>query len=399
MKLSKRAVATTPSVTVELNARVLELKNSGVDIIKFNIGEPDFNTPRPICDAAKLAMDQGQTKYTAVPGTAALRQAIAGKLERDNHVWYNSSEICVTTGAKQALFETVMALAEEGDEVIIPTPCWVSYESMVAIAGAKAVLVPTVEAGENQFDLDIPAIERAITPNTRAIIINTPNNPTGVVYGEALLRELADLAIRHGILIISDEVYEKLLYNDKCHFSIASISEEAKQHAVTVNGYSKTYAMTGWRLGYLAGPKELIKAVSRLQGHITGGTCSISQAAGLAADTGDDDSVEQMRQIFDRRRQQMLSICRELLGVSCREPDGAFYLMPDFSSYYGKRAGERLIQNSVDLAGYLLEEAHVAVVPGDGFRAPNCLRLSYSTSEACIEKGMGQIRAALEKLQ
>ena len=214
MKLSKRAVATTPSVTVELNARVLELKNSGVDIIKFNIGEPDFNTPRPICDAAKLAMDQGQTKYTAVPGTAALRQAIAGKLERDNHVWYNSSEICVTTGAKQALFETVMALAEEGDEVIIPTPCWVSYESMVAIAGAKAVLVPTVEAGENQFDLDIPAIERAITPNTRAIIINTPNNPTGVVYGEALLRELADLAIRHGILIISDEIAQTYTYDD-----------------------------------------------------------------------------------------------------------------------------------------------------------------------------------------
>lgn len=399
MKLSKRAATAIPSATVELNARVLELKNSGVDIIKFNIGEPDFNTPSFICDAAKLAMDKGQTKYTAVPGTAPLRQAIAKKLERDNHVRYDSSEICVTTGAKQALFETVMALVEDGDEVILPIPCWVSYESMVAIAGAKAVLVPTVETGENQFDLDIPAIEKAITPRTRAIIINTPNNPTGVVYREEVLRELADLAIRRDILVISDEVYEKLLYNGKRHFSIASVSEAAKQHTVTINGYSKTYAMTGWRLGYLAGPKELIKAVSRMQGHITGGTSSISQAAGLAADEGDGASVEQMRQIFDRRRKLMLALCRELPDVICREPDGAFYLMPDFSRCFGKQADGRTIRDGVALAGYLLEEAHVAVVPGDGFRAPNCLRLSYSTSEENIEKGMGRIKAALEKLK
>lgn len=399
MKLSKRAMSVSPSATVELNARVLELKNNGVDIIKFNIGEPDFNTPASICDGAKRAMDDGQTKYTAVPGTKALRQAIAAKQERENGIHYDLSELCVTTGAKQALFETLMALVETGNEVIIPTPCWVSYESMVTIAGAEPILVPTIQEGDCRYDLDLSAIEEAVTPRTRAIVINTPNNPSGAVYSETSLRGLADLAVRKDLLVISDEVYEKLIYNGKRHFSIASISKEAKEHVVTINGFSKTFAMTGWRLGYLAGPKALVKAVSGLQGHITGGTSSISQAAGVAALADDGASAEQMRRIFDARRKKMLFLCRQLPDVTCREPDGAFYLLPDFSRYFGRNVGERVIRNSLDLAGYLLDEAHVAVVPGDSFRAPKCLRFSYSTSEQNIEEGMGRIKAALKKLR
>ena len=398
MKLSDRANAIHGSATVELNARVLALKKSGVDIIKFNIGEPDFNTPENICDAGKRAMDEGKTRYTAVPGTAELREQISKKLREDNGLSYAVNEICVTTGAKQAIFETMMALVQAGDEVIIPTPCWVSYESMVKIAGAEPVFVPTKQT-DDLFNLDIPAIAAAVTPKTRAIIINTPNNPTGVVYPKETLLELLELAVKHDFMIIADEIYEKLIYNGQKHFSIASVSEEAKAHVVTINGFSKSYAMTGWRLGYLAGPQELVKAVQRLQGHITSAACSISQAAALEALAGPQDSVAEMKAAFDENRVTMFKLCSQIPHVTCREPDGAFYLMPDVSWYYGKSADGTQVKNSADLANYLLEKAHVAVVPGDSFRAPDCIRLSYSNSLKNIERGMEQMRQALAELK
>lgn len=399
MRLSNRANAIHGSVTVELNARVLALKKGGVNIIKFNIGEPDFNTPANICDAGKHAMDEGKTHYTAVPGMVELREQISRKLLEDNNLSYSTNEICVTTGAKQALFETMMALVQEGDEVIIPTPCWVSYESMVKIAGAEPVLVPTKQEGEDRFNLDIPAIEAAVTSNTRAIIICTPNNPTGVVYSESVLLELLDLAIRYELIIVADEIYEKLIYNGQKHFSIASVSEKAKAHVVTINGFSKSYAMTGWRLGYLAGPKELVNAVQRLQGHITSATCSISQAAGIEALAGPQASVEKMKEAFNTNRLAMYRLCNEIPHLTCREPDGAFYLMPDVSWYYGKSVDGVTIHNSVDLANYLLDKAHVAVVPGDGFRSPECIRLSYSNSLENIERGMEQMKQAFMQLK
>lgn len=398
MILSERTAAVVPSATVVLNSKVLELKRSGVEVIKMNIGEPDFNTPENICAAAKAAMDQGQTRYTAVPGTIELREAIAQKLHRDNGLSYDPSEICVTTGAKLALMETLMATVQKGDEVIIPTPCWVSYENMVRIAGATPVFVPTSTDPENRFALDVDAIRSAVTDRTRAVVINTPNNPTGAVYSEESLRQLVDLAIAHNFIVITDEVYEKLVYGGKTHCSAASFSEAAKACCVTVNGFSKSYAMTGWRLGYLAGPKELVKAVSKLQGHITSGTSSVSQAAGVEALTGPQDSILQMRQAFDRRRQLMQRMCNEIPHVSCREALGAFYLMPDLSWYFGKSVDGKVIANAQDIAAYLLEAAHIAVVPGDAFRAPDCIRLSYSNSMENIERGMKQMRQALERL-
>ncbi len=399
MKLSDRTRAVPPSATVELNARVLELKRSGINVIKLNIGEPDFDTPENIREAAKHAIDNGQTRYTAVTGTLDLRQAICRKLQAENGLSYEVSEICVTTGAKQALLETMMAAVQPGDEVILPTPCWVSYESMVQIAGATPVFVSTSQKEETLFQLDLQAIERAITEKTRAIIINTPNNPTGVVYSEESLRKLAELAVKHDFLIVADEIYEHLIYGDAVHFSIASISEEVRQRVITINGFSKSYAMTGWRLGYMAGPKEFIKAVTRLQGHITSATSSISQAAGVEAISGPQDSVELMRKEFDARRQLMLRLCLEIPHVTCTNPTGAFYLMPNVSWYFGKSANGKIVANAKDLAAYLLEAAKVAVVPGDAFRAPECIRLSYSNSQENIEAGMKLIRDALAQLQ
>lgn len=399
MTFSDRVNAVAPSATSVLNARILELKNAGMDIIKINIGEPDFNTPDNICKAASDAMRGGETKYTGIPGTIALRKAISRKLKEDNGLEYTIDEICVTTGAKQALMETIMAIVQQGDEVIIPTPCWVSYESMVKINGATPVFVSTSQAFETRYELDIDTIESAITDRTKAIIICNPNNPTGIVYSESSLRSLMELAIKHDILIISDEIYEKLVYDGAQHFSIASISEEAKSHTVTVNGFSKSYAMTGWRLGYLCAPKELIKAVTKLQSHNTSNACSIAQAAGVEALRGPQESVAAMCSEFDRRRRMMYTAWNELPHITCPNSKGAFYLLPDVSWYYGKKAGGKTIRNAQDFANYLLDEARVAVVPGDAFRAPDCIRVSYSNSYENLEIALERVRKALEKIK
>lgn len=394
MKLSKRADTIVPSVTVELNAKVAQMIREGIDVVKMNIGEPDFDTPDLVKEAAKAALDAGFTKYTPVPGIPELREAVSEKFRKDNGLVYQPGEICVSTGAKQAIMNALLVLCQEGDEVIIPTPCWVSYESMVEITGAVPVTVPTAK----DFHLDLDAIERAVNERTRAVIINTPNNPTGTVYKREELNKLAELASEHDFFVISDEVYEKLIYEGEEHVSIASLSDAAWRHTITVNGVSKAYAMTGWRIGYMAAPAPLVKKASGLQGHMTSAANSIAQMAAVKALCGSQESVEQMQKEFDKRRQAMYARLSQMDGISCLNACGAFYLMPDVSSFYGKKTEKCVIKNSVDMAGYLLEEARIAVVPGDAFRAPDNLRLAYSNSMENLMRGLDRMEAALKKL-
>ena len=396
---SARANSVTPSATVELNAKVAQMIRDGMDVIKLNIGEPDFHTPDNIKCAAKAAIDQNFTKYTPVPGIPDLRAAIQKKLEQDNSLRYDASEICVTTGAKQALFESILTLVDPGDEVILPTPCWVSYEDMVKIAGGKPVLVPTRSQGPNRYHLDLEAIEGAVSPRTVAVMINTPNNPSGAVYSREELEGLIRLAVKYDFWIVSDEVYEKLIYEGLEHISAAAISQEAWERTVTINGCSKSYAMTGWRVGYAAGPAQFIKRMKGLQGHITSGITSIAQKAALEAISGPQESVEVMHREFDRRRQKMYQMICQIPNVTCPMAQGAFYLLPDVSAYFGKKWGEKVIKDSYDMAAYLLDQAMVAVVPGDSFRAAGCLRLSYSNSMENLQEGVTRIAKALSKLK
>ncbi len=398
MKLSKRIQNIAPSATLAFTDRVAEMRAKGIDVIAFNVGEPDFDTPENIRKAGCKAIESGKTRYTPAAGIADLRKVIAEKLLRENGMKYDPAAISVGTGAKQPLCNTVLALCEEGDEVILPTPCWVSYVEMIKLAGAKPVLVPTSE--KNGFQLDVAAIEKAVTDKTVAILINTPNNPTGAVYSEETLRALAKVALDHDLMVISDEVYEKLTYNGKKHFSIGSISPEMQEHTVTINGVSKAYAMTGWRIGYAAGPLPLIKGINKLQGHATSNPCSISQYASVEAIGGPQDSVETMRVEFDRRRQMLVKKLNEMPGISCADADGAFYLMPNVSAYFGKTAPDgTVIKDDVALADYLLNEAHIAVVQGSAFEYPASVRISYSNSFEALTEGMRRMEEALAKLK
>jgi len=384
-------------MTLELTGKVADLRRQGIDIIAYNLGEPDFGTPENICEAAKAALDAQKTKYTAVAGIAELREAICEKLLKDNHVSYKPNQICVGTGAKQPLVNAVLALCEEGDEVIVPTPCWVSYLEMVKLSGATPVLVRNRE--EDGFALNIEGIKKAITPKTKAIMINTPNNPTGAVYTEEALRELAALACEHDFYIISDEVYEKLIYEAKSHFCVASISDEVKERCVIINGFSKAYSMTGWRIGYAAGSTAIIKGMSSLQGHTTSNTCSIAQYAALEALRGPQESLETMRVEFDKRRKFLVERLNAMDGITCVNADGAFYLMPNVTAFFGRSYNGKTIKDSFDMADYLLEEARIAVVPGAAFEAPENLRISYSNSMEALVEGMDRMEAALKKLQ
>lgn len=393
---TERASRVSPSSLVDLNAKIAQMIQDGVDVIKLNIGEPDFNTPDNIKKAACAAIEANFTRYTPTPGIADLRKIICERLEKDFGASYKPAQITVTTGAKQALFESVMVLAEEGDEVLLPVPCWVSYEDMVKIASAKPVLVPPKDVPGERFHLDLEAIEAAITDRTTAIIINSPNNPTGVVYNQKELEMLAELAEKHDFWIISDEVYEKLLYNDAKYVSMAQVAPE---RSVVVNGCSKTYAMTGWRVGYAAAPVDFSKKLQGLQGHITSGINAIAQKAACEAWGGPQDSVEVMRRQFARRLEMMYAKLNAMPGISCVRPDGAFYLMPDISSYFGKAFNGRVINDSRDMADYLLDEARIAVAPGDSFHAAGYLRLSYSNSLENLEIALERMEAALANLK
>ena len=395
--ITKRIQNMTPSATVALNSRVTELKANGMDIIALNVGEPDFGTPDHICRAACEALEQQKTKYTAVSGIPALREAICEKLRADNGAVYTPAQISVGVGAKQPLLNAVLALCEAGDEVIIPTPCWVSYIEMVKLAEATPVLVPDREA--DGFALNLEGIRAAITPRTKAIMLNTPNNPTGAVYTEAQLRELADLAYAHDFYIISDEVYEKLVYDGAKHVCAASLSKEAWERTVVINGFSKAYAMTGWRLGYAAAPTKIIQGMNSLQSHMTSCTSSIAQYAGVEALRGPQEPLETMRRAFDARRRFLLERLNAMDGVTCVNASGAFYLLPNVSAYFGSTFEGKPIRDSFDLAEYLLDQAHVAVVPGAAFEAPENLRIAYSNSMENLTRGMDQMEAALAKLR
>lgn len=394
--LTERVKNISPSMTLALTDKIADLRRQGVDIITLSLGEPDFGTPDNICEAAIKAIKEQKTKYTATAGIADLREAICEKLKNENGVTYAPSEICVGTGAKQPLVDAVLAICEEGDEVIVPTPCWVSYLEMVKLAGAKAVIVKNLE--EDGFALNIEGIKKAITPKTKAIMINTPNNPTGAVYTKEALTALAELAIEHDFYIISDEVYEKLTYEGLTHFCVASISKEVRDRCAIINGFSKAYSMTGWRIGYAAGCIDLIKKMVALQGHTTSNTCSIAQYAAVEALKGPQESLEIMRQEFDRRRKFLLERLNSIKGITCVNARGAFYLMPNITSFYGKSYNGKTIQSSFDVADYLLEEAKVAVMPGGAFEAPDNLRISYSNSMENLIESMNRIEAALDKL-
>lgn len=393
--ISKRVSNLSQSQTLAMSQKSNELKAQGVDVINLSVGEPDFHTPDRIKQAAVRAIDDNFTFYSPVPGYMSLRKAIADKLSRENGLEFAPEQIVVSGGAKQALCNVILSTVNPGDEVIIPTPAWVSYVEMVKLAEGTNVLVPS--GIEDDFKITPDRLEAAITPRTRMILICSPSNPTGSVYTRDELAALVAVIARHpGIIVLADEIYEHINYTGS-FTSLASFPEIADR-TVVVNGVSKAYAMTGWRIGYCAAPLPVAKACTKLQGQYTSGASSVAQKAAEAAYTGSQDCVENMRRAFERRRNLVVRLAREIKGVNVNEPQGAFYLFPEVSSFFGKRCGDRVINNSSDLAMYLLEVAHVATVAGDAFCAPGYIRLSYATSDENITEAMRRIAEALGKL-
>jgi aspartate aminotransferase len=384
-----------------MSQKSAEMKAQGIDVINMSVGEPDFNTPEHIKDAAKLAIDQNYSRYSPVPGYADLRQAISNKLKRENGLDYSPSEILVSNGAKQSVCNTVMTLVNPGDEVIIPAPYWVSYPQMVLLAGGNPVIVQA--SFDQDFKMTPQQLEAAITPKTRLIILCSPSNPTGSVYNKEELRALAIIILQHeDLFVLADEIYEHINYVGH-HESIAQFPG-MKERAIVVNGVSKAYAMTGWRIGYIAAPEWIVKGCNKLQGQYTSGPCSVSQKAAVAAYEQSQQCVEEMRQAFLRRRDLIVELAKDIPGLEVNVPQGAFYLFPKCSSFYGSSVccgtatTKRTINTSTDLALYLLEEAHVATVGGDAFGDPDCFRMSYATSDENIREAMRRIKEALAKL-
>ena len=396
-QLSDRLQRLAPSATLAMSQKSSEMKAQGIDVINMSVGEPDFNTPDHIKQAAKLAIDENYSRYSPVPGYPDLRQAIARKLERENHLHYSPAEILVSNGAKQSVCNTVMALINPGDEVIIPAPYWVSYPQMVLLAGGNPVIV---EAGfEQNFKMTPAQLEAAITPKTRLLILCSPSNPTGSVYSKEELEGLANVIKSHdNLFVLADEIYEHINYVGR-HESIAQF-EGMKERSIIVNGVSKAYAMTGWRIGYIAAPEWIVKGCNKLQGQYTSGPCSVSQKAAEFAYTASQDCVEEMRKAFERRRDLIVKLAKDIPGLEVNVPEGAFYLFPKCSSFYGKITPDGSpIRNSTDLAMYLLEKGHVATVGGDAFGDPECFRMSYATSDENIVEAMRRIKEALAVLR
>jgi len=382
-----------------MTRRSRELRAQGFDVINLSIGEPDFNTPDHVKEAAKEAIDQNYSPYTPVAGYPELRQAIAAKLKRDNGLDYSAEQIVVSTGAKQSLANAILSLVNPGEEVLIPTPYWVSYKEMIKLAGAKGVFI---EGGiQSDFKVTPEQIEAAITPETKVFMFSSPCNPSGTVYTFDELRAFADVFARHPqVFIISDEIYENINFTGK-HHSIASF-ENIKDQVIVINGLSKGFAMTGWRLGYMAANKEIAQACDKLQGQITSATCSITQRAAIIAmntDPAESDDVKRMVDAFKYRRDLAISLLRETPGIKLNVPDGAFYLFPEVTSYYGKSTGDRIILSGSDLCDYLLDTAFVAIVPGAAFGSPDCIRISYATSEDNLREAIKRIKEALSKLK
>lgn len=395
-KLADRLNRLSPSATLAMSQKSQELKAQGVDVINMSVGEPDFNTPDNIKDAAKKAIDDNWSRYSPVPGYPTLRKAIVNKLKRENGLEFTEAQISVSNGAKQAVCNAIMALVNPGDEVIVPAPYWVSYPEMVKLADGVPVIV---SAGiEQNFKISGAQLESVITPKTKMLIFNSPSNPTGSVYTKEELKELADVLAKHpDVFVVADEIYEHINYVGK-HESLAQFPE-IHDRVIIVNGVSKAYAMTGWRIGYLAAAEWIVKGCNKLQGQYTSGPCSVSQIASLEAYEGRQDDVETMRQAFQRRRDLIVNLTKEIPGLEVNIPEGAFYLFPKCSSFYGKSYGEHTINNSDDLAMYLLTEAHVATVGGASFGSPECFRMSYATSDENIIEAIRRIKEALAKLK
>lgn len=395
-KLSDRLQRLAPSATLAMSQKSSEMKAQGIDVINMSVGEPDFNTPDHIKEAAKKAIDENYSRYSPVPGYPDLRKAIVAKLKNENNLDYTVNEVLVSNGAKQSVCNAIMALVNDGEEVIIPAPYWVSYPQMVKLAGGEPVIV---EAGFDQnFKITPEQLEAAITPKTRMLILCSPSNPTGSVYSKDELAALAEVIRKHeDVFVLADEIYEHINYIGK-HESIAQF-EGMKERAIIVNGVSKAYAMTGWRIGYIAAPEWIVKGCNKLQGQYTSGPCSVSQKAAEFAYTQSQECVENMRQAFERRRNLIVKLAKEIPGLEVNEPQGAFYLFPKCTNFYGKSYDGKVINNSTDLAMLLLEVGHVATVGGDAFGDPECFRMSYATSDENIVEAMRRIKETLGKLK
>ncbi len=392
-QLSKLVAQLAESETIAMTRKSNELRAKGVDVISMSLGEPDFPTPQHIKDAAKKAIDNNISHYAPVAGFPELREAIVNKFRNENHLSYTPENIMVSNGAKHTITNILMALLNPGDEVILPAPYWVSYREMVKLAGGVNRII---KAGIDQdFKITPRQLDEAITNKTKVLILNSPSNPSGSVYSEQELTALAEVIKRYpNLFVISDEVYEHIMYEGE-HFSLAQI-DDIKEQVIVVNSVSKSYAMTGWRIGYMAAPEWLVKACTNLQGQVTSGANSIAQMAAIAALTGSDDSIVKMKNIFEKRRDKMVETFRSISGVKVMKPKGAFYLFPDVSGLFNKKYNSRTIRNSEDLCWYLLEEAHVATVPGSAFGTPECIRLSYATSNENIKTAMMRIKSKIE---
>lgn len=395
-QLSDRLNRLAPSATLAMSQKSNEMKAQGVDVINMSVGEPDFNTPEHIKEAGKKAIDDNFSKYSPVPGYMDLREAIVEKLKKENGLDYTTNEVIAGTGGKQGVCNTILALVNPGDEVIIPAPYWVSYPQMAKLAGATPVVV---RAGfEQDFKMTAEQLEAAITPKTKMLILCSPSNPTGSVYSQEELNALAEVILKHeDIFVLSDEIYEHINYVGKAA-SIASYPG-MKERTIICNGVSKAYAMTGWRLGWVAAPAWIVKGINKLQGQYTSGTCDVSQKAAVAAYMASQDCVEQMRVAFERRRDLIVKLAKDIPGLEVNVPQGAFYLFPKCSSFFGKSDGETVINNSTDFAMYILEKAHVATVGGDAFGEPDCFRMSYATSDDNIREAMRRIKEVLAVLK
>ncbi len=394
--LAERMNILQGSASAAVMARVTEMKRQGADIIGLNVGEPDFATPDHIKAAAEKAIEDNYTKYTPAAGIMELREAIADKLKNENNIEYSAGEIAVSSGAKQALFSALMAIVSPGDEVIIPTPCYVSYPEMVRFAGGTPVYALL---DQEKYSLDVKEIEKAVTPRTKAVIICSPNNPTGTVFDEKSLRALAELAVKYDFFVIADEVYEKLVYGDAKHFSIGSVSPEMRERTITVNSFSKTYAMTGWRIGYAAAREDVIKSIVKIMSQVTSAVNSVSQKAAVEALRGPQDNVAVMVAEFEKRMKYTVERLNAMPGITCPEIQGAFYTFFDVTPYIGKEVDGRVLENDSDVCRYLLDEGKIALMPGSDYMQKNRLRMSYATSMENIKEAMDRMEKALSRIR
>lgn len=396
MELSRKAQAIEPSLTLAITAKAKEMKEKGIDVISFSAGEPDFNTPKNIINAAIKAMEDGNTKYTSVNGILQLREAICKKFKDDNGLEYNPSQIVVSTGAKQSLANTFLAILNPGDEVIVSTPYWVSYPELIKLADGKPVFVEGDEKSNYKFTKE--NLEKAVTAKTKAIVLNTPNNPTGTIYNKKELEVIADFAKKYDIIIISDEMYEKLIYDNENHISIASLSKDAYERTIVINGLSKSYAMTGWRIGYCAASEKIAKLMISIQSHVTSNVCSITQYAALEALNGPQDEITKMINEFEKRRNYMINRIESIDNLSIVKPKGAFYIMINIENCLGKEINGKILNDSMEFCASLLENEKLAVIPGKAFGLNNYIRVSYATSMEAIKEGLNRIESFIKKL-